>query len=177
MKEERVFIAAVIVSMVLHLLLLRVDAGVFTEPSAAVYIPVTMTPASNLEQERADEPPEMVVPELPDQHSDGAAARRGSLSALEDRYIEVVREEIERRKFTPAGSRYYGLIGSVTVGLVVGPRGRFHDVAIIHSSGDQLLDATALRAVAATNGHIKRPPWSGSRELTVRLVIKYQYRL
>ena len=178
MKSDRLFVVAVVLSIGLHLLLLRVQADMFGETDTTVYIPVTLTPAAEIEREQAAEPQEMIVPELPDgADAEGAVVRRGSLSALEDRYLEIVAEEIEKRKFTPNESRYYGLIGNVTVGFVVGPRGRFHQIGVVRSSGDALLDATALRAVQATDGHIKRPPWAGSRELTVQLVIKYQYRL
>lgn len=178
MKVDRVFVAAVALSIGLHLLLLRLEADAFGEVDTTVYIPVTLTPAAEIERERAREFQEMIVPELPDgAATDGAVVRRGSLSALEDRFLEIVVEEIERRKFVPDESRYYGLIGNVTVGFVVGPHGRFHQIGVVRSSGDALLDATALRAVRATDGLIERPAWAGSRELTVQLVVKYQYRL
>ena len=177
MRENRFFILAVIFSVGLHLIFFRFDTDFFEERNAAVYIPVTLTPESNIVKERTVEQKKMIVPELPGSQTGGAVIKKGSLSALVKRYIEIVSEEIEKRKFSPEESRYYGLIGNVTVGFTIGPRGRFHDIVILSSSGDRLLDTTALRAVQDTDGRIKRPAWAGNRPLKVSLVIKYQYRL
>ncbi len=178
MKENRFFILAVVFSLVLHFYLFRFDNDFFSEEEAGIYIPVTLTPESNIVKEKPSEHKELIVPELPgDIDKTGAVFRRGSLSRLTKRYIEIVAKEIEKRKFNPPDSRYYGLIGNVTVGFTIGPYGRFHNIIIISSSGDRLLDATALRAVKDTDGRIKRPAWAGSKTLKISLVIKYQYRL
>ncbi len=175
-RQNRIYLLALGLSVVLHLALLRWELDIFGERGAKVFIPVTLTPAVEREKEPAVAR-EMLVPALPADMSEGAVTRRGSLSALENRYVEFVVAEIEKRKFSPPESRYYGLIGNVVLGFVIGPRGRFQDMRLVRSSGDKLLDATALRALAAVDGRVKRPPWAGSRELPVQIVLKYQYRL
>ncbi len=176
-RQNRVYLLALGLSVVLHLALLRCELDIFGERGAKVFIPVTLTPAVEWEKEPVAAAREMVVPALPADMSEGTVSRRGSLSALENRYVEFVVAEIEKRKFSPPESRYYGLIGNVVLGFVIGPRGRFQNMRLVRSSGDKLLDATALRALAAVDGHVKRPPWAGSRELPVQVVVKYQYRL
>jgi len=177
LKENRFFISALFFSILLHIYICDFKRDFFKDDEGGAYIPVTLKEAKETKRSKPSPPKKMIIPKLPEYGSSGGYSRRASLSSLIKRYIDIVIEEIEKNKFSPEQSRYYGLIGNVTVGLTIDPSGRFHNITILSPSGDKLLDATALRAVKNTDGKVKRPAWAGSSPLKISLVIKYQYRL
>jgi TonB family protein len=60
---------------------------------------------------------------------------------------------------------------------VITGNGNFTGITILRSSGDKLLDKTALNAVAASSNAVKRPAVTGRGNLSVSTTVKYQYGL
>ena len=177
MKENRFFIFAILISLALHWYFLRCETEYLSEQESAIYIPVTLTLASHISREQPVESREMIIPKLPGAEKGGLVFKQGTITKLAQRYIEIVAEEIEKRRFSPPESRYYRLIGNVKIAFSIDRYGRFHNITIVRSSGDALLDATALKAIKNTDGRVKRPAWAGTRVLNVSMVLKYQYSL
>jgi TonB family protein len=61
--------------------------------------------------------------------------------------------------------------------FTVEPDGSFRNIRVLSSSGNRELDATAIRAIRALNGNVKRPEWSGRQPIDAVLVVKYQHEL
>ena len=89
----------------------------------------------------------------------------------------MIKKEIDKRKFTPSEAAYYGLIGNVTIGFVITGNGSFTALTVLRTSGDKLLDKTALNAVADASNSVKRPAATGRQDLRVNVTVKYQYGL
>jgi len=178
LKENRIFIIALAVSAILHFYFIIESFDLPFNRSGDIEIPVTFIPGAE-----RDVPPE------PEKNNDkqitlpeDRPAKKGYYSAAgKDRlmklYLEMLAEEIDRRKFSPEESKYYGLIGNTTVGFIVNGDGSFRDLVILNPSGDELLDKTALNAVAETSGKVKRPVATGRSSIKVYITVKYQYGL
>lgn len=146
--------------------------------SGDIEIPVTFIPGA----ERDISPDLKKVEEKQISVPDDKPATKGYYSAAgKDRmiklYLEMIAEDIDKRKFSPPESEYYGLIGNATVGFVITAEGLFRDISILSPSGDELLDRTALNAVADSSGKIKRPLATGKQGMRVYIIVKYQYGL
>lgn len=178
MKEKRVFLAALAVSAVLHLYFFKAGFVLPDIRSGDIEIPVTFIPGAERDIPAEPEKIENKQITLPEDRPE----KKGYYSAagrewMMKRYLEMIAEEIDKRKFSPDESKYYGLIGNATVGFIVTGDGSFRDIVILSSSGDELLDRTALRAVADTDGKVKRPAASGKKNVKVYITVKYQYGL
>lgn len=89
--------------------------------------------------------------------------------AAEARYAALVSAAVNSRKYFPPGARSRGAHGSVAVSFRVDRTGHVTGPAIARSSGNKLLDATALRMV--TSATLPRPPgesFSGIIEIRFR---------
>lgn len=93
------------------------------------------------------------------------------------RYLQKVREEIEKFKYQNADQPRRELIGNARVVFVISATGEFQQAKIIESSGDVRIDHAAIAAIDAASGKIKRSKETGSRAITTSAVIKYQYGL
>ena len=180
LKNNRFFIAAIGISLVLHLYIINIDTGFNPENGTYIEIPVTLIPESEV-HERARpatvQENQISMPQ-PVKTVPGSGIRtKGYRDILIKKYLSFIRDEIQERKFAPPDSKYYGLIGNVLVGFTVYADGTFHNIIVLRSSGDSLLDATAIKAVKSCSGKIKRPAWTGNQELRVSMTIKYQYSL
>lgn len=177
MKNNSIFFTAIILSLLIHLFFLKMDSDMFKTDEAGIMIPVTLVPENVMKEKAPESKKSQIEPQLAQKKGDGVFLRRGSISELTARYTSLVIDEIGKRKFSPDESRYYRLIGNVRVGFTIGPYGRFSNIRIVNSSGDELLDKTALNAVRETDGVVKRPVWSGRNILRIFAIIKYQYKL
>ena len=175
--ERRVFTIAILLSLALHLFLITRQPELFKEGnSAGISIPVTLSP--ELVRHPRPEPRKAApksIPLNPEQGEGGFT--RSSTSELVDKYLLYLREAVEKNKYQPPQSRYYRLIGNTTVAFDILADGTFQHIRTLRSSGDELLDRTALKAIAFTNGTYKRPTWSGRQVLHVSFILKYQYGL
>jgi TonB family protein len=89
------------------------------------------------------------------------------------RYLDEVDDAIHARRFSGARD----LIGFAVCSFTIAQDGSFSDVALVRSSGDKRLDASALNAVRAASGVVNRPPIIGPDPIHVSLQVKYQYAL
>lgn len=90
------------------------------------------------------------------------------------RYIEDVDEAVHARRLA-SGEK--DLIGVALCAFTINRDGSFSDVRLVASSGRPQLDASALRAVRAASGAVRRPDILGSDPIHVSLQVKYQYGL
>lgn len=90
------------------------------------------------------------------------------------RYLDDVDDAIHARRLDAGDT---SLIGVALAAFTIAPDGTFHDVRIVTSSGRPELDASALRAVHAASGVIRRPAILGADPIHVSLPVKYQYDL
>ncbi len=179
LKNNLFFIIAIGVSLILHLYIIGIDIGFSPENGTYIKIPVTMVPESDVPERTIPDVQEKQVsmPPSVDTVPGSGVYTKGYRDILIKKYLAFVQEEIQKRKFSPPDSMYYGLIGNVLVGFTVQGDGTFHSPVVLRSSGDTLLDTTAINAVKSSSGKIKRPAWSGSETLQVSMIIKYQFSL
>ena len=175
--KERPFLAALTVSFILHFFFLAMDLDVSSaEAGGYIEIPVHFTSFQKSEiKKSAAKRIKKTVP-LINTKGNGMPDSYHS-NELIKKYLCCLREEIEKNKYAFPGSRYYGLIGNVAVSCHITASGRFRNMKIVRSSGDALLDRTALKAIEKTDGTYKRPSWTGRKSLRAIYTIKYQYGL
>jgi len=177
LKDNFFFIIAIAVSIVIHFYLLKINFA-FTEGGRGeIEIPVTFIPdAKRTAPEKSSSKEKLIT--LPD---DKPAAEgyytAYNRSRMLNSYLDLLKKEIENRKFSPAESMYYGLIGNAVVVFTITGDGLFTGLRIFRSSGNPLLDKTAVNAVEAASGKVKRPAASGKNNIRVNVTVKYQYGL
>lgn len=177
MKDNILFITAMAISIILHLYLLKIDFSFAEGGRGGVEIPVTFIPdakKSSIEKSLQQEKQITLPDDKP--NSDGYYASYNKDKLLNS-YLEMIKKEISSRKFSPPESIYYGLIGNSTVGFTINGNGDFTAVQMVRSSGDPLLDKTAVNAVYNSSGKVKRPAATGRNNFRVNITVKYQYGL
>jgi len=177
LKENRIFIAAIALSITIHIYLYKVDFSPDEPGSGKIEIPVTFIPDAkrNSPDKPAKEEKQITLPE-------DKPARKGYYKSYDKnrllkKYLELVKDEIDKRKFSPPESVYYGLIGNVTIGFTITGNGSFSGMTVLRSSGDPLLDKTAINAVKDASNKVKRPAAAGRNNIRVNFTVKYQYSL
>ena len=90
------------------------------------------------------------------------------------RYLDEVDDAIHARRLDAGDT---SLIGVALAAFTITKDGTFHDVRIVTSSGRPELDASALRAVHAASGVVRRPAILGTEPMHVSLPVKYQDEL
>lgn len=179
MKENRVFFAALILSIIVHVYFFKGKLNFFESGNKEIRIPVTFIPGARkqapAQAKHEHEQEQIVLPE--DKPGKGGHYVFVSKDLLIKKYFEQITREIENKRFSPPESKHYGLIGNVTIGFTITPGGQFIDIAVLQSSGDDLLDRTAINAVTLASGRVKRPVHTGRNSLRVNVTVKYQYGL
>ena len=90
------------------------------------------------------------------------------------RYLDDVDNAVHARRLDAGNT---SLIGVALCAFTIAADGTFHDARIVVSSGRPELDASALHAVAAASGVVRRPDILGTDPIHVSLSVKYQYGL
>ena len=90
------------------------------------------------------------------------------------RYLDDVDNAVHARRLDAGNT---SLIGVALCAFTIAADGTFHEARIVVSSGRPELDASALRAVAAASGVVRRPDILGTDPIHVSLSVKYQYGL
>lgn len=177
LKENRFFLTAIAISLLVHLYFFRMNLSVIEEGSAGVEIPVTFIPDAKrtIPEKTLNEQKQITVPE--EKSSAGGYYKSYDRNRIVNSYLELIKKEIDKKKFSPSEAAYYGLIGNVTIGFVITGNGSFTALTVLRSSGDKLLDKTALNAVADASNSVKRPAATGRQDLRVNVTVKYQYGL
>jgi len=177
-RENQILLAALVSSLLIHLCLLylphdssqKEDHSAFAVPVSLVSLP---------DKQRMTSPQLLHIPKpIPSDFQLGDKLLTSTYkNTLIAKYIHFLREEIEKNKYSPPESRYYQLIGNIKLAFDIKSKGQFNHIRIIRSSGDALLDQTALNAIVITNGKYQRPQWAGYQPISVVFVLKYQYGL
>jgi protein TonB len=94
--------------------------------------------------------------------------------ALIRAYLTKVRDLLEKEKHYPLIAQRLGISGVVVVSFVIMADGRFDQVKVVSSSGSDLLDGTAVDAVYALSGKIKRPKATGTIPLRVKTALRFE---
>lgn len=89
-------------------------------------------------------------------------------------YLEDVDSAIHARRLAQ-GER--DLIGIALCAFTIAPDGNFSEPRLVASSGRPELDRSALRAIKAASGVVKRPAIIGDEPINLSLAVKYQYGL
>lgn len=175
--KERPFLVALSVSLIFHFFFIVMDLDVSpAETGEYIEMPVHFTSFQKTKIKK--KPLKRIQKTVPLKTGNGKGIPASyKYDELIKKYLFCLREEIEKNKYAPSGSRYYGLIGNVAIACSITGAGRFRNVKIIRSSGDALLDRTALKSIEKTDGTYKRPSWTGRKSLRVIYTIKYQYGL
>ncbi|HCA27391.1 MAG TPA: hypothetical protein DEP05_07115 [Betaproteobacteria bacterium] len=103
-----------------------------------------------------------------------APSARASNPSLEARYIHAVRLQIERRKRYPALARELDVGGRVGIAYTIDRSGRLIAAAVVKSSGSDILDKAALRAVrTALFPPMPKGAWRGSPHKQFKTTLIY----
>lgn len=177
MKNNFIFIIAIAASIVIHLYLLKINFIFSGGGRGEIEIPVTFIPDARrtIPEKPASKEKQIILPD--DKPSADGFYTAFNKSRMLNSYLDLIKKEIENRKFSPVESMYYGLIGNAVVVFTITSDGIFTGIHIFRSSGNPLLDKTAVNAVEAASGKVKRPAASGRNNLRVNVTVKYQYGL
>ena len=177
LKESRVFIAAIALSIIIHIYFFRIDFSIIKEGGGEIEIPVTFIPDArkSTSEKPAKEEKQLILPE--DKPAAGGYYKSYDKNRLLNSYLELIKNEIDKRKFSPPESMYYGLIGNVVIEFTITGKGNFNGIRVLRSSGDPLLDKTAVQAVADSSNKVKRPSAIGNNRVRVNVTVKYQHGL
>ncbi len=178
MGKNKIFILALALSILIHLNLVSIELDVIQKGGEKqISIPVTFIPKVEKKISDPNNSPQKKRA-IPSAVKSGKGILASDYkNSLISKYLFFLREEIEKNKYHPLESQYYGLIGNVKMAFDITGDGSFDNVRVVRSSGDDLLDKTALKAVYFTNGKYIRPVWSGHQRLSAAFVLKYQYGL
>lgn len=177
MKDNVFFIIAIAVSIGIHLYLLKINFAYTEGGRGEIEIPVTFIPDARrtIPEKHAVKEKQITIPD--DKPAADGYYTAYNKSRLLNSYLDLLKKEIENRKFSPPESMYYGLIGNAVVVFTITGDGLFTGIGILRSSGNPLLDKTAVNAVEAASGRVKRPAASGKNNVRVNVTVKYQYGL
>lgn len=179
-KNNRLLLAGLLFSTLLHLVLLAQETSFFGHaPEMFGEIPVS------IQQHMPDHESTKPVKQM-DPISKNVGSSKGDRtgtgtafnpSSLIKSYLEYITEVIHDHRFVPSSRRYAGLIGNASFRIIIEADGRFNDIQMVSSSGNTLLDETALNAIQSVNGRIKRPDWTGKHTIRAVITVKYQHDL
>jgi len=101
-------------------------------------------------------------------------APKVDLIALTRAYLGRIRDALVREKRYPLAAQRIGLEGTVIISFVIDASGAFARVAVVSSSGNDLLDQAAVDTVKALSRKIPRPREIGTLELPLRTAIRFE---
>jgi protein TonB len=88
-------------------------------------------------------------------------------------YFNKVKQLIEAHWEYPELALRYGLQGRLSLEFTIGPHGQLERARVIRSSGSQLLDDEALRAIKAAAPFPPIPPWVKPNPLSILAAMEY----
>jgi TonB family protein len=94
-----------------------------------------------------------------------------------NQYLQQVRKEIHRNKFSSVTQGRGTMIGNVKYRFDIEKTGTFTGISLVQSSGDPAMDTAAGHAIAVSSHRVKRPPSTGITPIALGITIKYQYGL
>jgi TonB family protein len=88
-------------------------------------------------------------------------------------YFTKIKQLIESQWAYPELAQRYGLQGTLTVEFIIGPYGQLERLRLMRSSGSQLLDEEALRAIKAAAPFPPIPSWIKPNPLAISAAMEY----
>lgn len=88
-------------------------------------------------------------------------------------YFNKIKQMIESQWEYPEMALRYGLQGKLALEFTVSGNGRLEQIRLIRSSGSQLLDDEAVRAIRAAAPFPPIPPWIKSNPLSISASMEY----
>lgn len=88
-------------------------------------------------------------------------------------YFTKIKQLIEANWEYPELALRYGLQGKLSLEFTIGPHGQLERARVIRSSGSQLLDDEALRAIKAAAPFPPIPPWVKPNPLSILAAMEY----
>jgi len=194
---NNILAVALIISFVVHFFLLQADVDtirideeiIVPSEEKVIQIPIEFIPTTQTVTARQYSVSEIdavkkMVTEIDDSKPLPKAQikRTGSYSLNRTKtalnhYLFEIREVIEKNKFIAAPSMYSNIVGNVTIKFSISASGMFSNIRIIESSGDRILDKSALSAINSASGKTKRPKNTGIKTIKASVIVKYQYGL
>ena len=167
--SERLW-TAIVLSLFLHFALTLFHAPEQEEPAVFTAV-LEMDSSSTLSQNSLNDGTglQSATPQDREEAEKLDRKRRAYLT-----YLEEVDNAIHSRRLDGGGTH---LIGVALCAFTIAPDGSFHSIALVKTSGSSELDSSALRAVRAASGVVRRPDIIGPDPIQVSLQIKYQYSL
>jgi protein TonB len=88
-------------------------------------------------------------------------------------YFTRIKQLIDSQWEYPELALRYGLQGTLTLEFTIGGNGRLEQLRLVRSSGSQLLDEEALRAIKAAAPFPPIPPWIKPNPLSIAASMEY----
>ena len=88
-------------------------------------------------------------------------------------YFNRIKHAINQKWEYPELAKRYGLQGTLLLEFTVGASGQIEQLRLVRSSGSQLLDDEALRAIKAAAPFPPIPPWIKSAPLPISATMEY----
>jgi protein TonB len=88
-------------------------------------------------------------------------------------YFNRIKQAINQKWEYPELAKRYGLQGTLLLEFVVGANGQIEQLRLVRSSGSQLLDDEALRAIKAAAPFPPIPAWIKSTPLPISATMEY----
>lgn len=150
------------------------------EPAPPPALAPTPTPRETIpEQSIIAERPLPTLKELLPPANWAATSRANAPVSLNTRdpvyasYFDKIKQLIETQWEYPALALRYGLQGRLSLEFTISADGRLDRLRLVRSSGSQLLDDEAVRAVKAASPFPPIPPWVQPNPLSVSASMEY----
>ncbi|ADY73298.1 TonB family protein [Desulfurobacterium thermolithotrophum DSM 11699] len=91
------------------------------------------------------------------------------------KYIGLIIEEIEKKKFYPRLAKRFGIEGKVILKIVIDRKGNLESVSIVKTSGSKVLDKAALKLIKKCK-FPPLPPEYKKDDFEVEIPIRYELR-
>lgn len=88
-------------------------------------------------------------------------------------YFNKIKQSIESQWEYPEIALRYGLQGKLSLEFTIAGNGRLEQLRLIHTSGSQLLDEEAIRAIKAAAPFPPIPPWIKPNPLSISASMEY----
>jgi TonB family protein len=194
---NNVLMVSLIISFILHISILNTDVDtinideevILPYAEKEIQIPIEFIPTGQIVATRqysigeieatkklVSETNDLKEPPLPQINRPGIYSLNKTKTIL-NQYFLAIREVIEKNKFSLPLSSYSNIVGNVKISFSISSEGEFSNIRIIESSGDQILDKSALSAIENASGKTKRPKNTGVKTIKASTIVKYQYGL
>jgi len=145
------------------------------EPREADTLPREIVPEQSVSAERPLPTMKELLPPLT-WSSDTRGSAAVSLDTRDPVYVSYftkIKQRIESQWEYPELALRYGLQGRLFLEFTIGPHGQLEGLRLLRSSGSQLLDEEALRAIRAAAPFPPIPHWIRASPLSISAAMEY----